>query len=209
MAGRTVAFKAVIWDMGGVILRTADRSGREAWEAELGLPPGELDRLVFESQISRRAAVGQASVDQIWAHVAQALGLAPDRAAALERDFWSGDQVDPRLVEYIRQLRPTYRTALLSNAWPTARQLIEDEWRFADIFDIVILSAEVGLVKPDPAIYQLALERLGVAPGAAVFIDDFVENVEGAGAVGLHAIHFQSTEQTIEALQALLGRVPS
>jgi putative hydrolase of the HAD superfamily len=84
--------------------------------------------------------------------------------------------------------------------------MIEQEWRFAEAFDVVILSAEVGLVKPDPAIYQLALDQLGVAAEAAVFLDDFRENVDGARQVGLQAIQFRTTEQAISDLEALLAQ---
>jgi putative hydrolase of the HAD superfamily len=201
-----VTIEAIIWDMGGVILRTADRTGRQKWETRLGLPAGELDRLVFESRPSQLASLGRGPVEHVWAHAVETLKLAPELAGQLEQDFWSGDQVDQPLVEYIRQLRPAYRTALLSNAWPTVRHMIEQEWRFAEAFDVVILSAEVGLVKPDPAIYQLALDQLGVAAEAAVFLDDFRENVDGARQVGLQAIQFRTTEQAISDLEALLAQ---
>jgi epoxide hydrolase-like predicted phosphatase len=201
-----VTIEAIIWDMGGVILRTADRTGRQKWETRLGLPAGELDRLVFESRPSQLASLGRGPVEHVWAHAVETLKLAPELAGQLEQDFWSGDQVDQPLVEYIRQLRPAYRTALLSNAWPTVRHMIEQEWRFAEAFDVVILSAEVGLVKPDPAIYQLALDQLGVAAEAAVFLDDFRENVAGARQVGLQAIQFRTTEQAISDLEALLAQ---
>ncbi|HEX9797385.1 MAG TPA: HAD family phosphatase [Anaerolineales bacterium] len=201
-----MTIEAIIWDMGGVILRTADRTGRQKWETRLGLPAGELDRLVFESRPSQLASLGRGPVEHVWAHAVETLKLAPELAGQLEQDFWSGDQVDQPLVEYIRQLRPAYRTALLSNAWPTVRHMIEQEWRFAEAFDVVILSAEVGLVKPDPAIYQLALDQLGVAAEAAVFLDDFRENVAGARQVGLQAIQFRTTEQAISDLEALLAQ---
>lgn len=201
-----MTIEAIIWDMGGVILRTADRTGRQKWETRLGLPAGELDRLVFESRPSQLASLGRGPVEHVWAHAVETLKLAPELAGQLEQDFWSGDQVDQPLVEYIRQLRPAYRTALLSNAWPTVRHMIEQEWRFAEAFDVVILSAEVGLVKPDPAIYQLALDQLGVAAEAAVFLDDFRENVDGARQVGLQAIQFRTTEQAISDLEALLAQ---
>ena len=69
------------------------------------------------------------------------------------------------------------------------------------MFDVTIFSAEVGLVKPDARIYRLTLEKLGVEPEEAVFVDDFIENVEGAQAVGMKAIHFKSSQQAQQALK--------
>jgi putative hydrolase of the HAD superfamily len=74
-----------------------------------------------------------------------------------------------------------------------------------DAFDQLIISAEVGIMKPDARIYQLALEKLGVAPAEAVFVDDFAVNIEGARAVGMYAIQFTRPDQTVEELKKLLN----
>ena len=192
--------------MGGVIVRTEDRAAREAWEQRLDLPVGRLDHEVFESPESRRASVGEASAEEVWRGVAERHGLDSEQRAQLERDFWAGDLVDEALVDVIRSLRPQYTTAMLSNAWPDVRKVIEDQWGFADAFEEIVISAEVGMVKPSPEIYQLTLRRLRVEPEQAVFIDDFEENVEGARAVGLHAIQFRTKQQTLRELFDLLGR---
>jgi putative hydrolase of the HAD superfamily len=109
------------------------------------------------------------------------------------------------LVDYLRSLRPRYKTALLSNAWSDLRGMLTERWEIADTFDELVISAEVGIVKPDPRIYHLALERLQVAPQEAVFVDDFIENIEGGKAVGLHTIHFRTPHQAIEDLSSLLN----
>lgn len=190
--------------MGGVILRTEDGSGRREWEERLGLAPHELTERVFEGEMSRRASVGKASTEQIWADLAAEFDLTPTQRHQLEKDFWRGDRVDRQLLSYIRALRPQRRTALLSNAWPDVRQHIEERWQFADAFDRIVISAEVGMVKPDPRIYQLTLEQLAVEPAQAVFIDDFPLNVRGAREVGMHAIRFHSPEQVRRELDELL-----
>lgn len=192
--------------MGGVIVRTEDRAGRAAWEQRLELEPDQLDHEVFESQESRRAAVGEAAAEDVWRGLAERHGLTREERSELERDFWAGDTVDRDLVEVIRGLQPQYRTALLSNAWPDLRDLIENQWGFADAFDEIVISAEVGLAKPNPEIYQLTLGRLQVDPEQAVFIDDFQENVEAAREARLHAIHFHSPEQALRELFVLLGQ---
>lgn len=200
-----MSLRAVLWDLGGVLLRTHDASGRRRWEARLGLAEGELDRLVFGCQASRAATLGRAGVDDIWSEVLASLGLPESERETLSRDFFAGDRLDKRLLDFLRQLRSSHKTGLITNAWPNVRPWIDGEWGLADLFDLVLISAEVGLAKPDPRIYQLAVERLGVAPQEAVFIDDAEENVEGAMAVGLHALRFESTDQVLSELRRLLS----
>ncbi len=74
-----------------------------------------------------------------------------------------------------------------------------------DHFDSVTISAEEGVMKPDPRIFEIALARAGVLPEEAVFVDDFAANVEGARRVGLRAIHFRSTAQALAELARLTG----
>ena len=79
------------------------------------------------------------------------------------------------------------------------------EWGIDDAFDIVVGSGDVGIMKPDPRIFLIALERLGVEPHEAVFVDDFIQNIHGAQALGISAIHFRNREQAIQELEQLLG----
>ena len=95
-------------------------------------------------------------------------------------------------------------TGLLSNAWDDLRSILINRWRIEDAFHDVIISAEVGLAKPNPDIYRLALERLQVTPFEAVFVDDFIENIQSAREVGMHAIHFRNSEQARDELLQLL-----
>jgi putative hydrolase of the HAD superfamily len=199
-----VPIKAVIWDMGGVILRTEDRSHRRQWEQHLELKDGRLDSIVFEGRASQLASVGKADEEQIWAEVGESLRLSEAELADLKIDFWRGDVVDQDLVKYIRQLRSELQTALLSNAWPNVRSYIEGKGDFADAFDEIVISAEVGLVKPDPRIYALTLEALAVQPETAVFVDDSLENVEAARTLGLEGILFRSPTQAMGEVNRLL-----
>jgi epoxide hydrolase-like predicted phosphatase len=196
--------RAVVWDMGGVILRTMDWSLRSQWEDRLGLPRLQLTRLVFESDASRRATLGQATDDDVWQSVADALKLDPHTRDQLRRDYFARDQIDSTLMEFIRGLRSRVKVGMITNAWLDIRRYLENEFKIADAFDPLIVSAEVGIAKPDPRIYQLALERLGVQPAETVFVDDFEDNVAGARWVGMQAVHFTSTPQATAALRTLL-----
>jgi epoxide hydrolase-like predicted phosphatase len=196
--------RAVVWDLGGVILRTLDWSGRIRWEERLKLEPFALSELVFKSGTARKASVGKANAADVWQWIGEHLGIEERQLIEMERDFWSGDELDENLIAFIRRLRPKYKTGLLSNGWPDTSRALDSEWLIADAFDAIVVSADVGMVKPDPRIYHLILERLNVSPAHAVLIDDFEENINGARQVGMHAIHFQSPEQAISALRSLI-----
>lgn len=203
-----MSIEAVIWDLGGVLVRTMDRSPRFRWEERLQLEPGELDRLVFEGETGRAAAVGKARAADIWHSIQERFSLSTEALNQLEDDFWAGDRVDEALVDLIRSLRPRYKTALLSNAWPDLRHALENVWTIADIFDEIVISAEVGCAKPDPEIYKLVLERLHIDPSKAVFIDDFMVNIEAANRLGLQTIHFRDSSEAQRQLKAILGFIP-
>lgn len=204
MTDEDTTIHAVFWDLGGVIYRTHNWSGRSHWEKRAGLSPNELEQIVFNGEMSLRAMVGQANSDDVWTWVIHHLNLPEAERDALSRDFFGGDRVDEDLIEFIRNLRPKYKTGVISNAWPNTRSMIEEEWCIADAFDHIVISAEVGIVKPNPRIYQLALEGLGMSPDEAVFIDDFEKNIEGARAVGMQGILFRDSKQTISDLRKFL-----
>ena len=197
--------KVVFWDLGGVLVRTEDRSKRERWEHRFGMEPRQLDRLIFGGDAGRKASVGEYSVGEVWEWVRQELDLSQEEVEQLARDFWQGDDLDGDLVAYIRGLRPQFQTGLISNAWLELRDLLENHWRIDDAFDDLVISAEVGLAKPDPAIYRLALERLGVEANRAIFVDDFSQNIASAAAIGLHAVHFASPDQAMADVNQLIG----
>jgi len=197
---------AVIWDFGGVIVRTHDQRGRAQWEKKLGLPANKLSEWVFEGEMGRKASLGQATTDEVWNWVIEQLELPPETRVELERDFWKGDRLDEALVAFIRDLRPTYKTGLLSNAWPDLRKALENVWNVADAFDEIVISAEVGFVKPDARIYHQMLDRLNVPPERAIFVDDFPENIAGAHAVGMQAVRFKNPKQALRDLRAVLNR---
>jgi putative hydrolase of the HAD superfamily len=192
--------QAVIFDVGGVLFHLADKSKQRKWETRLGLAEGLLGRTIWTMPISAQAEIGCASEDEVWAAVADRFQLNPIDLAALRGDFFSGGAWNDRLLDYARSLRAHYKTGIISNAWPDARKAVKP-WVNGDAFDDLIFSAEVGLVKPDRRIYELALARLRVQPIEAIFVDDVSENVEAARAIGMQGIRFESTEQTIEMIE--------
>lgn len=180
--------EAVIFDVGGVLLRTYDWSGRHKWDERLSLPHGRVEHTFFNSDLGLEAQHGRVTTDQHWHNVAQRLGVPPEQLPQLRADFWAGDRFDTQLAELIRQLHGRYQTAIISNAPDDLRHVLTHEFKVADAFDLIVVSAEEGVMKPDPTIYERTLQRLGRQAPEAIFIDDSPTNIAGAEAVGLHTI---------------------
>jgi len=182
--------RAVIFDIGGVLVRTEDNAGRRRIEQRYGFAPGGAEQLVFNSAMGQKAQAGEVTTEQLWQWVQHEIGLSDAALGEFRREFWSGDQMDGALVDYIRALRGRYKTAIISNALDNLSWLITEEYPMADAFDVVIGSADEKVMKPAPAIFHLALARLACQPQEAIFVDDFLHNVDGARAVGMHGLHY-------------------
>lgn len=200
-----MSLKLILWDFGGVLLRTEDPTPREQLAAELGVTRRELEKAVFGGEMGIKAQRGQISEDELWAFIARHYDLNPEALADFRRRFWAGDRLDRQLIEEIRRLRARgYLTGVLSNAWGNLRGALENDWHIADAFDFITTSAEEGVMKPDERIYRLALQRAGVDPAEAVFIDDAPPNIEAARALGMQGILFRQPSQALAELRALL-----
>jgi epoxide hydrolase-like predicted phosphatase len=197
--------KAIVFDFGGVLMRTEDPEPRQQLAEQLGMSMQELEHVVFGSQESKLAEVGRLSSEERWRRVTARLGLrSPDAWQTFPGQFFAGEVLDAELIEYVRHLRKRHKTALLSNASDSLDEYVRGQLGLSDAFDLIIISALVGCKKPDREIYELALSRLQVAAHEAIFIDDRQDNVEGAAAVGMHGIQFRTRDALIAELNALL-----
>jgi epoxide hydrolase-like predicted phosphatase len=195
--------KAVFFDLGGVIVRTEFQAPRQQLAERLGMEYDDLDKLVFNSDSGLKAAMGEITSADHWAALMKRLKRPAAELSTIRDEFFAGDIVDRTLVEYIRSLRGKYKTGLISNAWSDLRDFVVRE-KFDDAFDKMIISAEVGAMKPEPRIFQIALEQFGVKPKEAIFVDDFYINIEGSEKVGIKGIHFKDAESIIKQLKKLL-----
>ncbi|MHB8588277.1 MAG: HAD family hydrolase [Candidatus Dormibacteraceae bacterium] len=180
--------RAVIFDWGGVFTRRAPGASRRAFERRLGLQPGGLDAF-FAEDAWLLFSTGRQNEAAFWAQVCGGFPGAPDEAtaSAVWKHLFEAPKVRPQLVELLHHLGGRVRLGLLSNAGPGLRELVAP---LAGLFDDIVISAEVGLRKPEPAIYRLALQHLGVEPAETLFIDDLQRNVDAARMLGLHAHRF-------------------
>ncbi len=198
-----MTIKAVFFDLGGVIVRTEFQAPRQRLADRLGMDYEDLLKVVYGSETNDRASIGEISVDEHWAFVLRRLKRPISELESFRQEFYAGDIIDRTLIDYIRSLRGKYKTGLLSNAWGDLRDFIIRE-KFDDAFDQMFISAEIGAMKPEARIYQIALERLGVSPAEAIFVDDFYENIEGCEKVGMKGIHFRDPETALQQLKKLL-----
>lgn len=194
--------KAVIFDVGGVLVRTEDPVPRRRLEQRLDLAPGQAEQIVFNSEMGQKAQRGEITDAALWQWVGEHLALSDDGLAAFRRDFWGGDVLDDELIAFIRRLRPAYQTAVISNATDNLLPFL-NKLGVADAFDLIVGSAAEGTMKPDPRIYERTLARLQRRPHEAVFIDDFAHNVAAARQLGMHAVHFTLQTDVVAALREL------
>ena len=159
------------------------RHDPEALKDLRGLETGELTEADFEATFGKR------------------LGLKnPD---GLIDSMFVGMKPVYSMVEAVREIRASeLLTGLVSNSWSTAHY---DRKLLTELFDVTVISAEVGMHKPQPEIYRLAAERLEVEPGECIFVDDLKENCDGAEAVGMTPIRHRTPDQTIARLTELTG----
>ncbi len=155
-------------------------------------------QLLFDLEIG---ALEEAAFDAAFAQV---LGVAD--ATDLGRRLFAAAAPDEAMLAAVAAFRARgVRTGLISNSWGTA---LYDRPRLTELFDALVISGEEGIRKPDPAIYALGAERLGLEPADCVFVDDLGGNLKPARAMGMATVHHTDTAQTIAQLEELLDRDP-
>ena len=194
----------LLLDFGGV-LTTSIWEAFDAFCRSEGLEEGTVRRLFRDDPDAladlRRLEKGEVSEDEFSAGFGPRLGI-DDTENLIERMF-AGLGPDEAMIETVSELRGVgVRTGLISNSWGTG---IYEPSMLAELFDAVVISGDVGLHKPQPEIYELGAERLGVPASECVFVDDLRENVAGAEAVGMTAILHRYPEATIAELRRLFG----
>jgi epoxide hydrolase-like predicted phosphatase len=191
------AVEAVIFDFGGVISVPVFHD-LDPIDDDFGVPRGSFQRLVFgdpddPSPDFHRLETGEITLTEyltgLERRAPEIIGRSLDADAFMQFSATRGLQVQWPMVHRIRTLRADgMKLALLTN---NAKEF-SDSWRASfpvlELFPVVIDSSEVGLRKPDPRIYELTCERVEVEPVAALFLDDNVENVESARAIGIESI---------------------
>ncbi|MEZ0115874.1 epoxide hydrolase-like predicted phosphatase [Catenulispora sp. EB89] len=196
--------RAIILDIGGVLEHTPDLDTAARWEPEFG--SGWIHRV---DPVFRAGEIGEITLEQVHERAADALGVPVARIEAFMDDVWVEylGTYNAEIADYWRARRDEgYTTAIISNSFVGAREREEEAYRFSELTDLIVYSHEVGMLKPDPAIYELCLDRLGLPPEETVFVDDVEGNCAAARALGMSAVLFKDTAQAVRELDALLQR---
>lgn len=186
--------KAIIFDCFGVILTGTWAQFRDTHFIH-------DDYLLQRADEATRAVdLGLISREDYRETIAELSGLTlADVVELLEK----GSDINVQLLEFIRMLKKNYKVGMLSSVAPNRlEQFLTVEQR--GLFDAVVLSHEIGYVKPEPQAYQIAADRLGVMPEECIFVDDQERNITGAQEVGMRALHYKNFIQFEHGLKELL-----
>ena len=198
--------KGLLVDYGGVLTTNVFDSFR-AFCSDEGLDPDTIKRLFREDpralESVRGLERGELSEGDFAERFGELIELEPERRAGLVERMFGHIEPDEAMLGALREARAKgVRTGLISNSMGAGRY---DRSTFPELFDGVVISGDEGMHKPEPAIYELGCERVGLAPSECVFVDDLRENCAGAEAVGMAAVLHRDTTETISRLGALLG----
>ncbi len=198
-----MSIKGIYLDYSGVISIPRVGHPHDVYAQQLGITSQALKEF-FEGDLNRQVDLGEITQVQFFDRMIQELGLTPESIEIFQEAFREGFELNQALLDFVQTFSPNIKIGLLSNYSDRLRRVIEEELNIVHIFDVTIISCEVKLLKPDKAIYQLALERMGIQPNEMVFVDDRIENIESAAEMGIHAIQFKETEQVIAEIKQLM-----
>jgi epoxide hydrolase-like predicted phosphatase len=201
--GRDGTYRGLLIDFGGVLTTDVFESFRAFCEVE-GLEPETVRKRFRDDPRGRgllfELELGRLSEEEFEPSFAELLGVA--HPGLIDRLF-GGMQADDEMVGAVLAARRAgVRTGLISNSWGAGRY---DRAQLKELFDAVVISAEEGLRKPDPEIYELGAARVGLPASDCVFVDDLPGNLKPARELGMATVHHRRAAESIDALERLLG----
>lgn len=155
----------------------------------------------IKTEIVSKVDSGEITEMELYTQLGNLAGVT---AESVLKDWMDLVKINDTLVNFIKTLREKYKVILLSNASDTFLRRILNKYELDELFDEIIISSEVKLVKPGREIYQLALDKIGVRPEDSVMVDDNIVNVNGAEQVGISGILYTSVEELKEKIEPSL-----
>jgi epoxide hydrolase-like predicted phosphatase len=198
-----MAIKAVIFDLAGVVLFPIRGTFNSLLAERLEVPIEAVDK-VMNSQLNDLWDLNEISDEEFFDHLLTDLKLPLEKKDILRKFVIDDFYVDPEMLSLIRVLRKSYTTVLLTNFPSHLHYFMKRSWHMEGAFDHIIVSSDVKLIKPDPLIFQLALDRIGCQANEAVYLDDRQINVDAANSVGIKGVHFSGKTKTIAVLNRVL-----
>lgn len=196
--------RAILFDFGRVVSAPKPPSLFRRYEVELGLSPDTINAVMFDSPHWQDALVGKTDMDGYWHAIGPALGLhTPQAVTDFRKRYYADERINAGVVRMIRRLSGTHLLAVVSNHPPGLRQWLAD-WDIEGLFEVVFCSGDEGVAKPDSRAFRETLRRLNLAsPREAVFVDDTEAHVAAARELGIHAVHYTTTDALGRELEAL------
>ena len=186
--------KTIFFDFGGVLIKNPKRKQIHRWKKILGLEENsELLTILAspnESKVIRDICLGVLPEEKIWEMMAERWHLKPVIIQKIRQMVNSKRHLNRRMLRFLEECQNDYQTAILSNAGDQTRKLMEDVYHLDRFVEEIIISAEEGVVKPDPEIYRIALSRLSANAKTSLLIDDTEVNVNAAREFGMKAVQF-------------------
>ena len=184
--------QAVIFDVGGVLDLPRDLGAETVDQQELaaglGMEEKEMWALFYRSDHWKLARTGQITDWEFWNRNLTPFGITdPAAQAAFTERTFAFKEVNPEMRALLNELAGRTRLAIISNASDILEQTLGERFKISHYFELIINSARVGIAKPEPEIYQIALDRLNLRPEQTVFADDKQRNIDAAAALGIHA----------------------
>jgi epoxide hydrolase-like predicted phosphatase len=199
-------YKAVIFDFGGVIDYDPDKYiNREEASKLFGFTYSNLRKYLFEGSLWDCAQTGKITTKKFWDSVLTPLGIVSLEDQLLFRTKYFGPNYAPNteMVDLLISLKSKYEIALISNASDFLENFLERN-NINNLFDIAVYSYKIGIAKPDPVIFKVALKELQCEPYECVFVDDSKLNIEVAEQLGIRTVHFSSPKQAKKEILKIL-----
>ena len=203
MPGARISVRGVVFDYGNVLCLPQQPSDLESMAAICGMTLQRFQQLYWTFRL--RYDRGELDGTSYWTVVAheESKVLSPEQIAKLvilDSKGWS--RPNQATIAWVDQLRGAgLRLGILSNMPPEISRYLLAHCDWLARFDSLTFSCDVGSVKPEPAIYEICLKDMKLAPDEVLFLDDIAVNVDGASAAGMHSLIFDTIEQTVARIE--------
>jgi putative hydrolase of the HAD superfamily len=205
-----MTIKAVVFDIGGVLEHVQDDAWPQTWvggwEHRMNLPAGHVTAALAVHEPAGAMMTGAMSEAQIRERYAEVLGLSDLEADQMMAEMWDAycGELDVAMADFAAGLRPELATAIVSNSVDGARREEQRRHGFEQLVDVIVYSHEVGVAKPDTAVFRLTEGRLGVDAHEIVFLDDHEAHVRAARACGWQGVWHRDTADSIQEVTRII-----
>ncbi len=191
--------KAIFWDIGGVVILSRRKQILEDWAKELDVSSDNLR--VTLKQFSDQKMRGQNISYNDFIQVNQISWITGAQLENLQKSLWNSEYVNNELLDFILANKDKYVYGVITNNYKEAEEVILKKYQVPKFYTIFVSSADIGVLKPDRKIYEFVLKRVNLPADQCLFIDDSVENVDGAKSVGMIGLQYTESKLLIEQIK--------